>query len=241
MDPRLSILKLDVATTFRLDDAGRILCENDPDGSPGPRAFVAGCIAGNVVHLRADVGRGTAAEIAALVAAEPPWIDPQARPGCIDQIARLLDGPPARLEVGFNYVLPRQALPTGRFVCGNTAQGDALLASLCRDAMPAHLLAAGFVSVGDFWPPWCVAMQDGVIAAIAFSARLAPTSAAVGVYTFPGFRGRGLAAAVTARWTTLPGLGTRRLFYGTSKANLSSQRVAARLGLERVGLGLRII
>jgi predicted GNAT family acetyltransferase len=106
--------------------------------------------------------------------------------------------------------------------------------------MPPHLVEAGFGSVADFWPPWCVVVAKDVICAIAFAARLGPQSAAVGIYTFPDFRGRGLAATVTARWTTLPELAERSLFYGTSETNIASQSVAARLGLERIGLGLRI-
>ena len=237
----LGLLALDAATTFRLDDAGRILRENDLDASPGPRAFIAGCAAGNLVHVRVDIAASVAAEIAALVAAEPPWIDPGASPGCVGQVARLLGLPADCGEVGFNYALPpREAAPGVRFVCCDTGEGDRLLAALRRDGVPAHLLAAGFASVEDFWAPWCVAIEDGVIAAIAFAARLAPRSAAVGVYAFPGYRGRGLAASVTARWTGLTALADHALFYGTSAANVSSQRVAARLGLPRIGLGLRL-
>lgn len=239
MDP-LALLRLDTATTFELDATGRIQRENLPDGSRAPRAFIAGCPAGNLVHVRADVAADVAAQVTALVAAEPPWIDPNSRPGCLDQIAGLLRPPPARIGAGFNHLLPRQAPPSGAFTCSDTAEGGVLLAALREEGMPPHLVAAGFVSVADLWPPWCVVIEHGAIAAIAFAARLAPASAAVGVYTFPDFRGRGLAAAVTARWTTLPDLADRTLFYGTSDTNTSSQKVAARLSLPRIGLGLRI-
>jgi len=236
----LEQLALDAATTFRLDDAGRILRENDPDASPGPRAFIAGCAAGNLVHVRVDIAASVAAEIAALVAAEPPWIDPTVRPGCLERVALRLGLSGDRAEVGFNYALPRRDAPVGRFICGDTDEGDALLARLRRDGMPAHLVAAGFATVADLWAPWCVAVEDEAIAAIAFAARLTPRSAAVGVYTFPSYRGRGLAAAVAARWTGLTPLADHALFYGTSAANVSSQKVAERLGLQRIGLGLRL-
>jgi len=222
VDPALAILAPDAATTFRLDGAGRILSENEPDGSAGPRAFIAGCPAGNIVHLRADVTDGVAAQVTALVAAEPPWADPQTRPACLDRVAGLLGASSACIEVGFNYALPKWPPSVGVFICSDTAEGDALLTRLRQDGAPAHLVAAGFVSVADFWPPWCVTVEGGTIAAIAFAARLAAASAAVGVYTFPEFRGRELAASVTARWTALPTLAARTLFYGTSKMNLSS-------------------
>ncbi|MFC7327966.1 GNAT family N-acetyltransferase [Marinactinospora rubrisoli] len=51
----------------------------------------------------------------------------------------------------------------------------------------------------------------------------------------PGHRGRGHAASVTAHWATEFAEDRRRLFYSTSAENTSSQRVAARLGLRRLG------
>jgi hypothetical protein len=49
-----------------------------------------------------------------------------------------------------------------------------------------------------------------------------------------------LAAAVTAKWASLAELAGRELFYSTAVANASSQRVAARLGLQHFAVGLRI-
>ncbi len=77
-------------------------------------------------------------------------------------------------------------------------------------------------------------------AAVAFAARLGAQGADVGVYTFPAFRGRGLAVAVTTVWSSLPALSDRALFYSTHRTNASSRRVAERLGLRRVGLSLRV-
>ena len=133
--------------------------------------------------------------------------------------------------------------PSGRrqWLDSGTGAGEAFLAELRRDGVPRHLVDAGFASVADFWPPWCVLIDDGVIAAMAFAARISAEGAAVGVYTFSQFRGRGLAAAVTARWSSHHTLADRKLFYGPSVTNTSSQQVAARLGLERVGMMLRVV
>jgi len=125
------------------------------------------------------------------------------------------------------------------FFAGAT-EGERLLQGLARDGMAPHLVKAGFVGLGDFWEPWCVALIAGEIAAMAFAARIGPFGADVGVYTFPGFRGRGLAAAVTAAWSSLPELADRTLFYSTHLANRSSRRVIERLGLRRIGLSLSI-
>ncbi|HUY39709.1 MAG TPA: GNAT family N-acetyltransferase, partial [Candidatus Binataceae bacterium] len=97
-----------------------------------------------------------------------------------------------------------------------------------------------FKGVGDFWEPWCVAVEREEIAAIAFAARLGDSGAEIGVYTFPNFRARGFAAAVTASWSLMPQLDGRALFYSTARSNRSSQRVAARLGLRMIGASVSI-
>jgi RimJ/RimL family protein N-acetyltransferase len=81
--------------------------------------------------------------------------------------------------------------------------------------------------------PWAVALQDGVVAAVAHTPAAIERAAEVGIWTDPDFRGRGLGAATTARWARVAN--GRTLFYSTSADNLSSQRVAARLGLEQLG------
>src|SRR5207302_1577830 len=125
-------------------------------------------------------------------------------------------------------------------VSSGTPAGETLLARLAQDGMPQPLAALGFSSPSEFWPPWCLALQDGEIASIAFAARLSPTAAETGVVTVPKSRGQGLAAAVTAGWAAHPALRGRALFYGTSRANVSSQRVVARLGLRFLGASLSI-
>ena len=91
-----------------------------------------------------------------------------------------------------------------------------MLARLADRGMPDYMQAAGFKGVGDFWEPWCAALDAGEIAAIAFAARLGVSGAELGVYTFPKNRGRGLAAAVTAAWSSMPSLNQHALFYSTS-------------------------
>ena len=61
------------------------------------------------------------------------------------------------------------------------------------------------------------------------------SAADAGVWTHPDFRGQGHAAAVTAAWAALMCASGRVLFYSTSRTNRSSRRVAARLGLRRIG------
>ena len=77
------------------------------------------------------------------------------------------------VEVSLTYALPRHVrADVTTFVCSGTDLGETLLSALRRQGTPPHMVDAGFVSVEDFWPPWCVALQDGVIASIAFAARM---------------------------------------------------------------------
>lgn len=238
MSEDLEALTIDAAATFGLTAEGRIGFENEPEPSAGPRLWVGGCAGGQVVLARADVAEAVAARAGEL--ASTPWPDLDAPHPKLDELAVLF--PDAKVSRALIYRLPRGVVVPAEtdFIDSGTAEGDALLARLARDGVPAHLAEAGFLGVEDFWAPWCVAIVDGEIAAMAFAARLGEAAAEIGVYTFPAWRGRGLAAAVTARWAGLPALSGRALFYSTLTDNLSSQRVAARLGLPRLGSSFRI-
>jgi predicted GNAT family acetyltransferase len=80
-----------------------------------------------------------------------------------------------------------------------------------------------------------MAVSDGEVVSICHCARLSERGAEAGVWTDEDHRGRGLAAAVTAAWASLLEGSGRVLFYSTSAENVSSQRVAARLGLREIG------
>ncbi len=82
--------------------------------------------------------------------------------------------------------------------------------------------------------PWAMAYEEGQVVAVCHTPVASGRGAEAGVWTRPGFRGRGHAAAVTAHWARSfpPG---RHLFYSTTSDNRSSQRVASRLGLRPLG------
>ena len=229
---------------FVLDTEDRITRENDSEGSPAPRLYFSGCPSGNVVRLHRDISPAIADEILSLVKQEPAWFDEEELPVCLPQIAKMLalERPVEIAATALAYELPVRS-PFARItpiVSSETDEGVNLLLQLSRDGMPSHLKDAGFLGVGDFWSPWCAALDSGEIAAMAFAARLGREGAECGVYTFPGFRGRGLAAAVTAAWSAHPALSGRTLFYSTHVANPSSIAVTRRLGLRRLGVSVRL-
>ncbi|HEY0650262.1 hypothetical protein [Phenylobacterium sp.] len=193
-----------------------------------------------MAHVRHDVGEQTAVELLALAAAASPWTDPGRFPRGLDAMLELMGG--GVLEPSLISHLPHGLPVAGAadVVVSGTRDGQALLDQLAQDGVPSHLADAGFASIADFWPPWCAVMDGGEIAAMCFAARLTDLGAAAGVYTFPAWRGRGLAGVATAAWSSHPDLADLELGYSTLMSNTASQRVAARLGLPRIGLGLRI-
>ena len=240
----LRLLNVDAASTFVISGSDRIVRENDPDCSPGPRVFFAGCALGNIARVRRDVEDQIARSIFAIAAQEPPWRDPDVIPKCLGKIVEVFScGQPVktvtpaliyRLPNGLKYEHPAV------IVRGDSVEGGKMIARLADRGLPQYMLDAGFKGVGDFWEPWCVALEGDEIASIAFAARLGELGAGTGVYTFPKFRARGFAAAVTASWSSIPSLDSRALFYSLQKSNRSSQRVAARLGLRLIGASVRV-
>lgn len=233
------LLALQYRTTFVIDSANRIVCNNAPDRSAGPALWMAGSMEGNVFGLRADVDGGIAAEIARLAAEEPPFVLPGEAPRHLDRYLALLTRSRTvlRYTPGMVYALPNSlpATPGVTAVDSETAQGNALQATLAANCMPDGLREMGFHDTSEFWPPWCVALFFGQPVAVCFAARISEAAAEVGVATVRNFRGRGFAAAATAGWSRMKALQSRALFYSTDGTNVSSQRVAARLGLRLIG------
>lgn len=235
-------LNIDYRTLFQLRNDGRIERENDPDHSPGPRFWLAGCAEGNIFGVRDDVPDDVYKELESLAASEPAFTHP-ATPRHLDRYLSMFnsDGPVA-YDFGLIYELPH-ALSYGsdaRLIDSDSAEGRDLMLSWAAEGVPNGLFELGFRYVADFWEPWSVATVGGVIASVAFAARLSNVGAELGLVTAKAFRGQGLGAAATAGWSRHPALQSRTLFYSTDRDNISSQHVAARLGLRLRGASLRI-
>lgn len=233
-----SLINTELRARFCLTPDGRIEREADPDGSPGPLMFLAGCDSGNLISFGHELPGDLAHELTVLAATEPPLATPDSAPVHLERYLELL-APLGTVEThpGLSFHLPHgsPSPTTAPFVASGTAEGARLEADLARDGMPPDLVEMGFRDVSDLWAPWCLALQDGQIASLAFAARLGAGGAELGLATLPAFRGRGLAAAATAGWSALPALADRTLFYSTAKANLASQRVVAKLRLRFIG------
>ena len=175
---------------------------------------------------------------------EPPVREAEALPRHAEEYHHLLgvSAPITAHNFGVTHLLPHRlaARDDVRLAGHGTPAGEALCAKIRSEGMPRHLVEAGFADLSHFWPPWCAALDGAEIASIAFTARLSARGAEVGVTTMTAFRGRGFAAAAVAGWSGLPALQDHRLFYGTHRDNLSSQRVIARLDLPFLGVRMQL-
>ncbi|WP_293403112.1 GNAT family N-acetyltransferase [Phenylobacterium sp.] len=223
------LLELEAETRFVLKD-GRIASEGPPDNAPGPlmymaagRAWIAATIDADITHRLNDL------------VSEEPALAPGRSPVAAERYVALLGAQAG--HAGLSFLLPHATpLPHGSpTIASSTPAALELEARLARDGMPPDLLALNFRSVADLWPPYCLVIAEGRIAALAFTARLGAHGAELGLATLPAFRGRGLAAQAVSGWSALPDLRELTLFYSTSETNLASQRVAAKLGLPFIG------
>ncbi|MGE0239001.1 MAG: GNAT family N-acetyltransferase [Parvibaculaceae bacterium] len=240
----LALIAVDFRTLFVPAGDRRIERENDPDRSPGPLFWLAGCAQGNIAGVRQDVSDAVARELLALADTEPPFHAPGTLPRHVERYETLLtrDGAAPRGEVELIHELPHD-LPTKgdhELVLSGSAAAFRFEAGIARCGMPQNLVELKMRAPADLWPPWCMLLAEGEVAAMAFAARLSDDGAELGLVTVPKFRGRGFAAEVTAGWSRLPALAKRALFYSTAEDNLASRRVVARLRLRRIGRGFRL-
>jgi hypothetical protein len=237
-----ALLALQAHTLFEISPRARIVRSRDPGGSAAPRLYMAGGADGWVSYLRDDVEDARARDIADLVRQEPTLSAPGATPRFAERYREVLEGEPLTAHnFGPVHRLPRGVPFDGdaTIVREGSPEGEALVERLWHEGMPDAMVDAGFTDLSHFWPPWCVAMVNGEIAAIAFCVRDGLMAREIGVYTLEAFRGRGLAPAVTAAWSTMH---PRHpvLFYSTHRDNRSSLRVIERLKLPWLGESFRL-
>jgi hypothetical protein len=244
MPSATKLLAIQFRTDFVFERSGRISMRNDPDRSPAPMFALFGCASENIFAVRADVTDGVATQLMGLASLEPPFVDRSGASRRLDRYIELLlrDALPPKPRLGVTYILPNDITYRHdvRLICSDSAEGKGLYANLAANGVPAGLAEMGFTDVSEFWAPWCVALQGSEVASVAFAARLSKTGASLGLATSPGLRGKGYAAAATAGWARMPTLRSRALFYSTDQTNISSQQVAARLGLRFLGASFEL-
>jgi RimJ/RimL family protein N-acetyltransferase len=207
-----------------LDPRGRII------GLYG--ATLARTASGDALWIGADVPEPEARALDAAFEALRPATPPSEPPTeLIEACARILGERAPRRASGLAYLVE----PGTRFA--SDARILVSNAPELRGANPGNWEPLEWDELLDGkLGPWAIAIERGAAVSIAHTCRiLTPRSAECGVWTHPDTRGRGLAAAVTAAWAALLHPTGRHVFYSTSAENVSSQRVAQRLGLRLLG------
>jgi len=196
---------------------------------------------GQILFVGGDVPDPLAAALVEAAGASPRAGVPDREPPALVACRAILEPvcAPLALEAGPSYVFasPARAEMRIEIARSDTSRGERL-----RHLNPGNWepdewdeLLSGALG------PWAMAVLDGRIVSICHTPRrMTERAAECGVWTHPDYRGRGYAAAVTATWAEVLRPSGRHLFYSTDAGNLSSQRVAARLGLRQIGWRWRL-
>lgn len=227
---QLSDLELfDLNAGMSLDERGRL---KESDG-----VTIASASEGGRMFIGDKIPDPLADELRTAFSSRPPGGDPPSEPEVVSTCHGILE---ARIgsttkRCGPYYVIPR----------GCSFISDVLIETSVGEA-PAHLRAAnpgnweadewGDLLDNSLHGPWAMAVVGDRVVSICHTPRpMSPDAAECGTWTDPEFRGRGYAAATVVAWAAILEPTGRQLFYSTDSSNLSSQRVAERLGLRLIG------
>lgn len=197
------------------------------------------CTAGaHALWVGSEVPDAIAAELSEAFAVSVAARDPAARPAVLDRCREILVREVDE-HAGPSFVFPDAvpAFPGIRIERCDDPPHPALRHANPGNWMPAEWdeLIAGQLG------PWTMVLEGERAVSICHTPRaLAPRHAECGVWTAPGCRGRGYAAATAAAWIPLVRTSERILFYSTDADNRSSQRVAMRLWLRPIGWTWRL-
>jgi hypothetical protein len=222
-------------------------------GALDPRGRLAGhhgvaiaCApAEQALWIGAEVPDDVAAELAAAFAAAGPARDPAQPPPALDRCRRILEADRrdalAALEqdAGPSFVFPG-SVPSPPGV--RIERCDHPHRAALRGANPGNWLPVEWdeLLAGQLGPWTMVLDGDRAISICHTPGPATPRAAECGVWTQPGHRGQGLAAATAAAWAEILRPTGRWLFYSTDADNRSSQRVAERLQLRPIGWTWRL-
>lgn len=238
MPSNLALMQIEIDTLWDTDERGRLLRPRARGRRRVPAILIGAAVEGWALAYSSELADTTADELRRLFVDEPPAADPSQPPAKLDQCERMLEeavGGAFERRGDLSYVIPPDVSFTSEaeIVRSDTGVPDALrrqdLVRLnWRDDEWGQLLD------GELGP-WAFVIAGDRVVSMCHSARLTELGAEAGTWTDPDYRGRGYAAAATAAWASLLAPSGRTLFYSTWADNVSSQRVASRLGLPLIG------
>lgn len=227
---QLSDLELfDLNAQMSFDDRGRIA---NSDG-----VTIASAREGSRLFVGAKIPNAVVEELRAAFDDHPAGGDPTVEPGAARACHEILEervGATAKRS-GPYYVVPRGcSVPSD--VRMEVSVGE--VPAVVRAGNPGNWEPEDWDDLLDnkLHGPWAMAIVgDRVVSICHTPIAMNAEAAECGAWTDLEFRGRGYAAATVAAWAALLHPTGRELFYSTDAENLSSRRVAERLGLRLIG------
>jgi RimJ/RimL family protein N-acetyltransferase len=203
------------------------------------RDYVAAQLEAAVAAPRPPVRDHVAALLEAAVAApRPAELSPERPPRALEVCRELLEHEGFRISVsaGPSYAVERPVPPDIPLPVVRSTDVDAREA-VDRGSRPESWLPGEWDRLLDgTLGPWAMVVDGTTVVSICHTPRDTRWGAEAGTWTDPDHRGRGYAAAATAVWAAVLGNGRDRpLYYSTDGINVSSRRVAERIGLRPLG------
>ena len=210
-------LKLQLETSYVLDDRGRIVTTREPRPRPGPIFVLQRGTLDCAWALRSDVPEDLAANVDRLARDELPVSDLRTAHIHAEKYLSLLGG---QADSGPTFLFPAEiGHQDGEVI---PIEDLSLLEGNFSDWIAAEI---------PHRFPMTAILRDGHAVSVCFSARRSQVAAEAGLETATIFRGRGFGPRVTAAWATaIRALGLVPL-YSTSWNNSASLSVARKLGL----------
>ncbi|MDP9237452.1 MAG: GNAT family N-acetyltransferase [Chloroflexota bacterium] len=229
------LMQIEIDTMWLTDARGRLTTTAEREGRPAPHLVIATATDGQRLAIGSEVPDALALQLRALIDEGVRSTDPSAPPTAIPRCIQLLELVVGPVEVasGPSYWVPSPTLYTSD---ADIVRSDGDSSEPLTPPDNANWSAEEWHELIDgAFGPWAIAIDGGRVVSICHSARLTDRGAEAGTWTAPGHRGRGLAAATTAAWSSLFDRTTHDLFYSTAADNHSSQNVAKRLNLRQIG------
>jgi len=210
--------EVELKTGFVLDDRGRIVSTREPRSSHGPLLTIIRSSTETAWAVHKDVPEEQAEQIAVLARQEPAVRELRAAPVYAAEYLALTKGRPG--FAGPALTFPETLAPAGEVVAVEDERW-----------LERHFggWQLGEISAGR--APVLAVIENGVPVSICFCARRSDATAAAGLETAEGFRGRGFGPRVTAAWAMAVRAVGRVPLYSAAWSNAASLAVARKLGL----------
>jgi hypothetical protein len=209
---------IELATTFVIDDRGRISSTREPHASRGPLFTIIRSSTECAWAVRNDIPNDVAEEVACLARSEVPIGDFRAAPLHAARYLSLIGGRVGFYGPAFHFP---DLLEAGSDVV--VVDDEGLLERNFRGWKVGEI-AAGRA-------PVIAIAEHGYPVSICFCARRSDTAAAAGLETAASHRGRGFAARVVAGWALEIRTSGRIPLYSAAWTNAASLAVARKLAL----------